>query len=269
MIGAYWERRADRAGHVMGELDDKTAVITGAGRGIGRAIARALAERGARAVLVSRTSEHLEAAGAELEAAGLDVRTLEADIDDPEWLDRLDEAAPTIDVLVNNAATFAPYGLLETVEMEEIDRVLTTCIRSTLRLIGHVLPGMKERGFGRIVNVGSVAASLGATGQVAYASAKASLVGMTRTVAIECARRGVTCNMLELGLIETERVNEMIEPKVQEQFTRNTPIGRVGSVEEVAHAAAFLASPRSSYITGETLTVSGGLGLGMFPEQLG
>ncbi|MAF64856.1 MAG: hypothetical protein CMJ84_04260 [Planctomycetes bacterium] len=254
---------------MMRELDGKTAVITGAGRGIGRAIAAELARGGARVVIVSRTTEQLADAVETLSGAGLDVVALEADIDGVDWLEALDRVAPEIDILVNNAAAFASYRPVETVDPAEIDRVLTTCVRSALLLIRHVLPGMKARGFGRIVNVGSVAASLGATGQVAYSTAKAGLVGMTRSVAIESARSGVTCNLLELGLIETERVAEVISPEVQEHFKHNTPVGRAGSVDEVAHAAAFLASPRAAYVTGATIPVCGGLGLGMYPEQLG
>jgi len=253
----------------MGELDRRTAVITGASRGIGLAIGRALAGQGARAVLVSRNAQRLEAARDSIREAGGLAEALPADIDDPRWLARLDELASEVDVLVNNAAAFASYGPVETVAQGEIERVLATTLGSALRLTRHVLPGMKARGFGRIVNIGSVAGSLGAAGQVAYSSAKAGLAGMTVSVAIECARRGVTCNMLALGLIRTERVEEAIAPEVRAHLVRNTPLGRPGTPAEVAHAAAFLASPRAAFITGAVLPVSGGLGLGLYPEQLG
>lgn len=251
------------------ELEGRTALITGGSRGIGLAIARELASAGAQVVLVSRDAARLERAVASIASEGGSATALAADIADAGWLARLDEVAPEVDVLVNNAAAFATYGPLERVAEQELERVFETTLLAALRLTRHVLGGMKARGFGRIINVGSAAGHLGGAGQVAYSTAKAGLVGLTVSVAIECARRGVTCNLLELGLIRTERVHEAISAEVRAHIARNTPVGRPGTVEEVAHAARFLASPRASYVTGAVLPVSGGLGLGLYPEQLG
>lgn len=250
------------------ELSGKTALVTGAARGIGRAVALELAQAGAHLVLLARTEDALEAVRAEVEAAGGTAVAHVADLTDPALFDALDEVAPAVDVLVNNAACFATYGPVEDVPEAEIARVLDVDLCAALRLVRHVLPGMKARGFGRILHIGSVAGSLGGAGQVAYSTAKAGLRGLTVSVAVECARRGVTSNLLELGLVTTERTSAAIDPAILRALVRNTPVGRPGTPEEVAHAVRFLASPRASYITGAVLPVSGGLGLGLYPEQL-
>ncbi|MDP6839924.1 MAG: SDR family oxidoreductase [Planctomycetota bacterium] len=253
----------------MTELGGKTAVITGAARGIGLAIARALGRAGAQVVLVSRDGAALELAAASLAAEDVRAQTLTADINSEDWLARLDELAPKVDILVNNAAAFATYGRLQSVAHSEIEEVFQTSLYAALRLARHVLPGMTERGFGRIIQIGSVAGSLGAAGQVAYASAKAGLVGLTTSIAVETGRAGVTCNLLELGLVVTERTEAEIPQEIRDHLTRNTPVGRPGRPEEIAAAATFLASPDAAFITGAVIPVSGGLGLGLYPEQLG
>ena len=247
----------------MRDFDGKTALITGGGTGIGRAIAEELAREGAAVVLVGRSSEPLETAVAGLQAAGCNARSLAGDVTDPELLPRLEATAPRIDILVNNAAAFASYGPLDEVPLAEIDQVLAVDLRAALLLIRYVLPGMKRRGYGRIITIGSVAGTLGAAGQVAYATAKSGLQGLTRSVAAECSRGGITCNLIEPGRISSRRAIEKIPTETRDSLVRATPLGRAGTVEEIAYAAAFLASGRAAFITGATLPVSGGIGLGL------
>lgn len=251
----------------MQELADRTAVVTGAARGIGRAIALELARAGALIVVVARTEAGLLETARLIEETGGQARVLPADVTDPHWLEALDQVAPRVDVLVSNAAVFAPYAPFEEVPWQEVERVLATDLVAVARGCRHVLPGMKERGFGRLIQIGSVAAPLGAAGQTAYSTAKAGLRGLTVTLAIEAARRGVTSNLLELGLVRTERTESRIDAETRARLVRNTPVGRPGTPQEVAHAARFLAGPRAAFITGAILPVSGGLGLGLFPEQ--
>ncbi len=251
----------------MQELEGRTAVVTGAARGIGRAIALELARSGARVVVVARTEAGLRETARLVEEARGEALVLPADVTDPTWLDALDRAAPVVDVLVSNAAVFAPYAPFEDVPWAEVERVLQTDLVAVARGCRHVLRGMKRRGFGRLIQIGSVAAPLGAAGQVAYSTAKAGLRGLTATLAVEAARRGVTSNLLELGLVTTERTQSRIDPETRGHLVRNTPVGRPGTPEEVAHAVRFLASPRAAFITGAILPVSGGLGLGLYPEQ--
>jgi NAD(P)-dependent dehydrogenase (short-subunit alcohol dehydrogenase family) len=247
----------------MGEFDGQTAVITGGGAGIGYAIAAELAHGGARVVLISRDREHLEAAAEDLCGAGLEAIALAGDVTDPDLLSRLEGVAPEVDILVNNAAVFASYGPLEDVPLPEIDAVLAVDLRAYLILARHVLPGMKRRGFGRIVNIGSLAGSIGAGGQIAYATAKSALWGLTRSIAAECGRKGITCNLIEPGLISSERALAKIAPEIRDHLIRAAPLRRPGTVEEIAYAAAFLASRKASFITGVTLPVGGGMGLGI------
>jgi 3-oxoacyl-[acyl-carrier protein] reductase len=251
------------------ELAGRTAVVTGAGRGIGRAIARELAGRGASTVLVGRTRERLEGTAAAIERCGGVARVVEADVREPGCLAAIDASAPVVDVLVNNAAAFAPFAVLERGVDADFAGVLATVVDGARRLIGHVLPGMKERAFGRIVCVGSLAGELGGAGQGAYAIAKAALVGLTRTVAIEASAFGVTANLVQPGLIDTERVAEAIDPAVRDRIVRSIPVGRIGRPEEVAYVVAALVSPRAGYVTGAVVPVTGGLGFGLFAGGAG
>lgn len=241
--------------------------MTGAARGIGAATARALGADGARVVLVARSAEDLEGVAEGIRSEGGDAIALAADLVGADWLADLDGVAPEVDLLVHCAASFAPYGPLEEVAVDVVRNVLEVGALAALRLSQHVVGGMKERGFGRIVSVGSVAATYGAGGQVAYATAKAALVGMTRTLAVEGGRSGVTANLVELGLVETERVEREIDPAIRERLIGSTAIGRAGTPAEVARVIAFLCSEESAFITGAVIPVSGGLGLALYPEQ--
>lgn len=241
-----------------GEFAGRTALVTGAGRGLGRAIALELAARGARLLLLARGREGLE----ETARSCPDARVLVHD---------LTQGAPPdpgpVDVLVHAAAAFAPYGPLETTSGADTDAVLRVGPGAALDLARTLLPTMKERGFGRIVLLSSVAARTGAHGQAAYAAAKAALGGLARSLALEGGPHGVTCNVLELGLFDTERTRAALATGAREGLLAATPAGRAGTPEEAARAVAFLASPRSSFLTGATLALDGGLGLGLFPRS--
>jgi 3-oxoacyl-[acyl-carrier protein] reductase len=248
------------------ELVEHTAVVTGAGRGIGRAIARRLAAAGAELVLVGRNEERLfETARLIAEQDGK-ARVLCADVTDAGFTAALHGCAPELDIVVCNAAAYAPFAYLEKCSEHDFERVFATVVHATRRLIQHVIGGMKARGFGRVVCVGSLASELGGKGQAPYASAKAALAGLIRTTAIESARFGVTANLVLPGLIDTERVAEAIDSHLQERILGRVPARRKGTPEEVAQAVAFLVSPASGYVTGTLLPVAGGLGLGLFPE---
>ena len=250
-----------------GEHKGRTAVVTGAARGVGAGVARVLSSQGARVVLIARSEGELEELAAELRESGGEAVVLAADLTSEECLSELETLAPEVDLLVNAAASFAQYAPLEEVSSEELRSVYEVGVEGALRLTRHVLGGMKARGFGRIIHIGSVVASLGGGGQVSYSTAKAAFVVLTRAVAVEGGRSGVTANLLELGLVETERVAAKIDPVIQERLIENTPVGRSGSVEEIARVVAFLCSTESGYITGAVLPVSGGLGLGLYREQ--
>ena len=145
----------------------------------------------------------------------------------------------------------------------------TSVLTAIADLDRRALAGMTERGFGRLVYVGSRAGESGVLGQPAYAASKAGLIGLMKSAALEGAEHGVTANLLELGLVDTEAVRAALTEEELQRIIARTPSGRMGRAEEVGEAAAFLASPRASYITGAVLSVSGGLGLGLYPEQLG
>lgn len=247
----------------MKELAKYRALVTGAGRGVGRSVAFELARRGARILAVGRHQENIEQTITEIEAMGANGVPLVADICETNWLDRLEP----IDIVVHNACAYAPYGQLINSDTDEMRQVFETCVIAPTRINKKVLPGMKQRGFGRIIHIGSVAASLGAHGQAAYCAAKSALVGLTRTIAIESSEWGVTCNLVQLGLIDTERIAAVVSPPVRERIIGATAVGRIGTVEEAAYIVACLASPRASFVTGAVINATGGLELGIRSQE--
>lgn len=245
-------------------LADQVAVVTGAGAqdGIGFAIARALAARGA-AVAVTATSERVHERAAELAAAGARAWADTADLTDEVAAARLVGAIVQrfgrLDVLVNNAGMAqtggedftAPFVALDTRRWRlSLERTLTTAANVTRA----ALPAMLDRGYGRVVNVSSVTGPLvSSPGESGYSAAKAGLEGLTRALAVEAGRYGVTVNSVAPGWIAT---GSSTEPELE--AGRYTPVGRPGTPDEVAAAVAFLAEPASSYVTGHTLVVDGG-----------
>ena len=234
------------------------AVVTGASRGIGAAIARALAAEGWPVVVNFRSGEDAAAEVVrDIEGAGGRAEAVRADVGDAAQADGLlrdaQEAFGPVLVLVNNAGVTAD-GLSPTLGDDAWQRVVDVNLTASFRLTRGALRPMIKARFGRIVNVASIVGLRANPGQANYAAAKAGLIGMTRTVAAEVARRGVTVNAVAPGFIATD-----MTAGLDEQLAEHIPARRVGRPEEVAAAVRFLASDEASYVTGTTLTVDGGL----------
>jgi len=246
----------------------RTAVVTGGGGDIGRAIALSLAAAGARVIVLGRDRHRLDATREQFAVGGCPSGSVETSVGDltvESTLDDLMARVSRIDVLVHNAAAYAPYAVLERSKAEDLAAVWGTVVAASVRLTQRVIPGMKAHNFGRILFIGSAAASLGAAGQVAYATAKSALVGLTRSLACETAGSGVTCNLLELGLIDTERVQAATTARRKKQVLARIPVGRMGTPHEIARIVTFLSSDDAGYIHGATIPATGGLGLGLLP----
>lgn len=239
---------------------DGCALVTGASRGIGAAIARALAAEGWPVGVNFRTDEEGAAqVVSEIDAAGGRALAVRGDIADPDAVEsvfaELEQRFGAVLVLVNNAGVRAD-GLSMQLDDDEWEHVLATNLSGAFRTTRRALKGMMRARHGRVINIASVVGGVrGNAGQANYAASKAGLVGFTRTVAAEVARRGVTVNAVAPGLVETE-LTEGID---QQRFLDAVPARRAGTVDEVAACVRFLASDEASYVTGTTLTVDGGL----------
>jgi 3-oxoacyl-[acyl-carrier protein] reductase len=236
------------------------ALVTGASRGIGAAIARALAAEGWPLGVNYRSDEEgANAVVSQIEAAGGRALAVGGDVADPEAVDhvfsQLEQRFGPVLVLVNNAGVRAD-GLSMQLDDDEWEHVLATNLSGAFRTTRRALKGMMRARHGRVINIASVVGGVrGNAGQANYAASKAGLVGLTRTVAAEVARRGVTVNAVAPGLVETE-LTEGID---QQRFLDTVPARRAGTPEEIAACVRFLASEDAAYVTGTTLTVDGGL----------
>ena len=245
----------------MSLLADKVAVVTGAGRGIGRAIALAYARMGADVACVSRTEENSVKVAAEVEALGRRAWPLAVDVSDTAAVDAaakgILELAGRVDILVNNAGVTRD-NLLMRMSEEEWDTVLNTNLKGAFNFTRALSrPFIKQRS-GRIINIASVIGLIGNAGQSNYAASKAALIGFTKSVARELAPRGITVNAIAPGFIETD-MTAVLDDKVREEVIGRVPLGRFGSSDDIAHAAVFLAMEPTGYVTGQVLTVDGGM----------
>src|SRR6185369_12413569 len=235
------------------ELAYKTALVTGGTAGIGLACARLLAHEGATVIISGRDVERGKAA-----AAGIDgsVRFVQADLSDIESVKSLVAQAGDVDILVNNAASF-PAALTVDQEVTSFGKTFDTNVRGSYFLAAGLVPGMLARGHGSIINVTSMVASKGVPGAGVYSASKAAVESLTRTWAAEFGAHGVRVNSVAPGPTKTEGV-EAEWGETNEELGRALPLGRTAKPEEIADAVLFLASPRSSFITGSTLHADGG-----------
>jgi 3-oxoacyl-[acyl-carrier protein] reductase len=243
-------------------FENKTVLVTGASRGIGRAIALRLASEGANVVVnYNANLEAARAVASEIEALGRQSSVVQADVANASDVERLVQAALTafsrIDVLINNAGITRDTLIMRMSE-EDWDAVLDTNLKSAFLVTKAVLRPMLRQRAGRIVNITSISGVMGNAGQANYSASKAGLMGLTRSTAREVASRNITCNAIAAGMIDTEIWQGVPEAAI-ESMLQLIPLARRGTPEDIAEAAAFLASDAASYITGQVLNVDGGM----------
>jgi 3-oxoacyl-[acyl-carrier protein] reductase len=245
----------------MSQLLNHIAVVTGAGRGIGRAIALKFAAEGADIVCVSRTAENSERVAGEVRALGRKAWCQAVDIADPKAVatagETISRETGRVDILVNNAGVTRD-GLLMRMSEEDWDAVLTRTLKEHSLFTKAFARGFIRQRAGRIINISSIIGLIGNAGQCNYAASKAGLIGFTKSVARELASRGITVNAVAPGFVETDMTAGLSE-EVRTELLKKIPLNCLGQPEDVAAAALFLASPAARYITGQVLTVDGGM----------
>jgi 3-oxoacyl-[acyl-carrier protein] reductase len=240
---------------------EKTALITGASRGIGRACALALARAGARVILAARRLEGLQEVAAAARALGREAYAVEIDLGNPEsisaGLERAVKEFGRVQILVNNAA-ITKDGLAMRMKRADWDAVIGVNLTGTFTLTQQVIPPMVRERWGRIVNISSVVGECGNPGQANYVAAKAGLIGLTKSLAQELASRSITVNAVTPGFIETD-MTAVLSDELKSRMLERIPLGRFGQPDDVAAAVRFLASDEAAYITGHVLKVNGGM----------
>ncbi len=245
----------------MSDFQGKVVVVTGSTRGIGAEIARQFAHRGASVVVSGRNQEKLQEMERELKEIGVPVLAVAADVGKADQAQNLIQQAiqtfGRVDVLVNNAG-ITRDNLLMRMKEEEWDQVIETNLKGTFNCIKAVTRQMMKQRSGRIINITSVVGQMGNAGQANYAASKAGIIGLTKSVAKELASRNITCNAVAPGFIETD-MTAVLGENVKESLQAQIPLGRLGTVSDVAKVVCFLASEDAAYITGQVINVDGGM----------
>ena len=239
-------------------LQGKTAVVTGAAKGIGKAIALAFAKEGCNIVLNYHSSLDDETVQ-EIEACGVTCMPVQGDVSDfafaADMMKKVKKELGSVDILVNNAGITKDMLLMRMTE-EQFDSVIQTNLKGTFNMIRHASSIMLKQRSGAIINMSSVVGVMGNVGQANYAAQKAGIIGLTKSTAKELAARGVTCNAIAPGFVETDMTAALSED-LQKQMLETIPLKRYGQVDDIAQAAVFLA--KNTYITGQVLHVDGGM----------
>ena len=248
----------------MGILEGKTALVTGASRGIGRAIALQLAAEGAKvAINFAGNTAKAEEVKAEIESKGGEALLVQADVASTEAVEAMiktvTEAWGKIDILVNNAG-ITRDGLLMRMKDSDFDEVISTNLKGVYNCTKTVSKLMIKQRSGRIVNMASIVGITGNAGQTNYAAAKAGIIGFSKSAAKEFAARGITVNVVAPGFIETD-MTAVLPDNLKETMLKDIPLGRIGKPEDIANAVKFLVSEQASYITGQVIRVDGGMSM--------
>jgi 3-oxoacyl-[acyl-carrier protein] reductase len=243
-------------------FEGKTAVVTGGARGIGLEVGLKLAKGGATVVIFDVLEDAMTAAAAKLSAAGAkQVLTYKVDVTDEarveKVLDEVSDKTGSIDILINNAG-ITRDDLLLRMETAMWDLVMAVNLKGTFLMTKHAARHMLRKRYGRIVNLASVSGLVGNPGQANYSASKAGVVGFTRTVARELAKKGITCNAVAPGFIKTD-MTDVLPEKAKEMALAAIPMARMGTAEEVASVIVFLASDEAAYVTGHVVPVDGGM----------
>lgn len=245
-------------------LEGKTAIVTGASRGIGRAVALKLAEEGAAVVInYNGSAGRAEEVKHEIEKKGGKAEVMQCNVSDfqacENFIKEVTAKFGRIDILVNNAG-ITRDGLLMRMSEDDFDAVIDTNLKGTFNCIRFASRQMMKQRSGRIINLSSVSGVLGNAGQANYCASKAGVIGLTKSAARELASRGITVNAIAPGFIHTE-MTQVLPEKVKEASIAQIPLGTFGEPEDIAEAAAFLASEKARYITGQVLCVDGGMAM--------
>ena len=251
-------------------LTNKTALVTGASRGIGAAIAKSLAKEGAFVIInYNGSKERANAVAAEITADGGKAAVYGCNVSDYSACEKMakdimetyqiKEDFGSIDILVNNAG-ITRDDLLMKMSEEAFDAVIATNLKGTFNTIRHFSRYLLKQRSGTIINLSSVSGILGNAGQANYSASKAGVIGLTKSVARELSSRGITCNAVAPGFIDTEMTAQMTD-KAKEAVKTQIPLGRVGKVDDIAEVVTFLASEKASYITGQVISVDGGMSI--------